>query len=178
MFYSRRELCLYGMNMNSKPKIFDSMPPSDEFMDAVREGGGIRRQCEACGRECFEDDEGAGSWEEGELENLRKKAEKNPDQYVAMARVESGTMNGKEVVVNCPCNFLKKYEDFIWAHRHVIAKYIAVRAKQRAEKAYHDEAEAEFLEENAEFLQEEEMCEDMNKDMDEERKKEIAEAMQ
>lgn len=138
--------------MNSKPKIFDSTPPSDEFMDAVRYGSGIVRECEACGRICFEDDESAGSWEEGELERLRENAVKDPDKYLAMDRVESGRMNGKEVVVNCPCNFLKKYEDFIWAYRHVIAKYIAVRAKQQAEEAYHDEAEAEFLEENVEQI--------------------------
>jgi hypothetical protein len=140
---------------NKKLPVFSYEPASDDFMDAVRRGGGIVRECEACGRTCFEDDEHAGDWENGELERLRDNALKEPDRYVAMSRVESGYLGGKEVVVNCPCNFLKKYEDFIWGHRHIIATYIAKRAKEKAEAALEDEAQAEFLQENVSLVDKE-----------------------
>jgi len=121
--------------------------PSDEFMDAVRSGSSIRRVCSLCGRTCFEDDPTAGDWEKDELEELRENAEKYPDKYVALPRVETGVIDGKDVVVNCPCNNLRKYEDWIWAHRHIIARYIAKIAQHKAEEAYSDEAEAEALHE-------------------------------
>lgn len=166
-------------------EIFSTEPPSDDFMDAVRDGGGIRRTCEACGRECFEDDESAGDWETGELEGLRKRAEERPNECVAMDRVEAGSIGGKDIVVNCPCNFLRKYEDFIWSHRHIAAKYIAKRAKQRAEAACEDEAEAEFMAENVEQMDkavdesgDEVKKEEVDENMDAETLKAIASAAQ
>jgi hypothetical protein len=124
-------------------------------MDSVRTGSGLVRDCEACGRTCFDDDEYAGDWEKNELETLRDNALKEPDRYIAMCRVESGCLGGKEVVVNCPCNYLKKYEDFIWSHRRIIARYVAKRAKDRAEVAFEDEAQAEFLQENVNLMNKE-----------------------
>jgi hypothetical protein len=109
---------------------------------------------------------------------LREKAKENPNQYVAMNRPEIGRMGGKDIVVNCPCNYLKKYEDFIWGHRGVIARYISKRAKQQAEAAYEDEAQAEFLKENVERMDDKIICEDeVSEGMDEDTKKEIARAM-
>ena len=70
--------------------------------------------------------------------------------YIAMDRVETGSIDGKEFIVNCPCNGLRPYEDGIWKHRHIIAKYVAARTKKIAEEAYSDEAEAEALQEGIE----------------------------
>jgi hypothetical protein len=122
--------------------------PSDDFMDAVRDGSTLVSTCELCGRECFEDNEHAGDWEPSELETLRKGAKEQPDKYIPMGRVEIGNIAGKHVVVNCPCGKLKSYEDFFWSHRHMIARYISARAKARAEEAVSDEQEAEELQDD------------------------------
>jgi hypothetical protein len=122
--------------------------PSDEFMGALRHGSSIRATCDLCGRVCFEDDETAGDWNDGELEGLRRLAVAEPEKYVALDRVWTGFICGKEAVVNCPCGKLKPYEDFIWSHRHIIARYISARAKAIAEKAVADEQEAEELQDD------------------------------
>jgi hypothetical protein len=119
---------------------------SKEFRDAVRVGSTIRATCGLCGRECFEDSKTAGTWEEGELEELRQKAHDYPDKFIAMEYVETGVIDGKEVVVNCPCNMLHHSEEWIWKHRHIIARYLAAITKKKAEEAYTEEAEAEELE--------------------------------
>jgi len=127
-------------------------PPSEDFVAVVATGGGIVADCELCGRTLFEDDELAGDWEDGELERLRERAEKDPDKCIGFAdqSVSTGYIGGKYVVTNCPCNGLRHYEDFIWSHRRLIADYIERRAKRIAEAAYDDEARAEFLKENVE----------------------------
>jgi hypothetical protein len=33
-------------------------------------------------------------------------------------------------VLGCRCNQLKPYEDFIWEHRHIIEKYLRLKAKK------------------------------------------------
>jgi len=125
-------------------------PPSDDFMDAVTSGGSIVADCELCGRTVFEDDERAGDWELGELERLRENADKEPDKYVGFTdrSVGTGHIDGKQVVTNCLCNGLRRFENFIWSHRHIIADYVAKRARRIAESACHDEGQAEFLKEN------------------------------
>lgn len=135
-----------------KPRVFSDKPPSDDFMDAVRSGGSIVTDCEACGRVFFEDDESAGDWEDGELEKLRQNAKTNPDKYFAMDRVETADIDGKHIVVNCPCNYLTRLEQWIWSHRRIIATYISKRAQAAAERALEDEAESHFLEENVNLL--------------------------
>ena len=124
--------------------------PSDDFQDAVTGGGSIVADCGLCGRTVFEDDRHAGDWEEGELEGLRDKTEKEPDKYVGFGArsVGTGYINNIQVVTNCPCNGLRPYENFIWNHRRIISDYIAKRTKRIAEAAYDDEAQAEFLQEN------------------------------
>lgn len=124
--------------------------PSAAFIDAVTDTGTRVADCELCGRTIFENDEYAGGWEEGELEKLRKKAEENPDKYVGYTdrSVATGTINGQQVVTNCVCNELRRFEDWIWTHRHIIARYVERRTRETAERALRDEAEAEFLHES------------------------------
>jgi hypothetical protein len=119
--------------------------PSEDFVKVFRAGiGGIRAKCELCGRKFFEDSEIAGDWEDGELEKLRERAAID-DKVVAMDNVSLGRIDGKEFVMGCPClpQNLRKYEDFIWAHRRQFFEYVQARVKSLVEKILQDEADAE-----------------------------------
>ena len=39
-------------------------------------------------------------------------------------------IDGKTFVVDCPCNGLRKYEDWIWFNRNPIRNYLKVRIEQ------------------------------------------------
>lgn len=101
--------------------------PTDEFMRAVCNGGSPVTQCELCGRLNFvgharpEDD-----YPESEVQDYIAKAEDFPDKYHAhddSDYISHGAFDGKELVWGCPCNLASRYEQFLWAHRHVIADY-------------------------------------------------------
>lgn len=106
---------------------------SDEFADAVCDSGSIVIDCELCGRTHFNDE--TGSFEEGEYEELCKNAEKEPDKYVQYRdeSVHWGRIDGRQAVIDCPCDGLEKYEKFIWNNRYVIAKYLKARAVREKE---------------------------------------------
>lgn len=127
----------------SKLPVFAAEAPSDTFTQELVSGGGIVADCEFCGRTFFEDETTAGSWEPGELEALEKKAIEEPDRYIAMDGVSHGRINGKQAVIGCPCNALRKYEDFIWSNRKFIMSYLSQRVKDIVEEALKDEASAE-----------------------------------
>lgn len=117
--------------------------PSEMMEDAFRDGVGTSdATCELCGRHVFGGD-GTLGYEDGELESLRKKAEKEPDKYheVSCDGVSLGTIDGKQIVLGCPCNLLRRYEDWIWNHRCKIVKYIKARTLARLNNAK-EEADA------------------------------------
>lgn len=121
--------------------------PSQEFKNAVRTGSSIRAICGLCNRTYFQDDP-TEDWEPGELQSLRESARTNPNNYIAVTEsVHVGDIEGKEVVINCACGGLRKYEDWIWKHRNIIAGYVAAFAKKKAEEAFLDETQAEALQE-------------------------------
>jgi len=39
-------------------------------------------------------------------------------------------IDGKQAVYGCSCNEARKYEDFIWNHRHIIADYLEARVSK------------------------------------------------
>ena len=110
--------------------------PSDEFMEAVCNAGSISVDCELCGRTHFTTLE-ASSFEEGELEDLIKKHEKDPDKYIMSdcSSISFGYLDEKQVVFDCPCNIASKYEKLFWNHRHIIRDYLTAKAKKIMENA-------------------------------------------
>lgn len=115
-------------------------PPSEHMERAVQRAGSISITCELCKREHFASGS-PGYFEEGELEKLQAKAEKDPDKYVedhSSDDVPWGHIDGKQAVIGCPCNGLRRYEDFIWHNRDVIARYLVNRAKENLEDAQRD----------------------------------------
>lgn len=115
-------------------------PPSETIEHVVRSAGSLVIDCELCGRTHFATLE-EGRFDDGELEDLRAKAKKEPAKYVEDPGYDSiiwGKIGGKQAVIGCPCNGLRPLEDFIWGSRHVILKYLETRATERLEQAQED----------------------------------------
>lgn len=112
-------------------------PPSEMFQDIVCDSGSSSMDCELCGRTHF--CTGGGSFEDdAEIEKYRKYAEQKPEQYCEDSDSDGlsfGTINGMQVVYGCPCNKLRKYEDFIWEDRERIIKYIRRRTEKELESS-------------------------------------------
>lgn len=113
-------------------------PASEEFLDAISSGhGALRATCEFCGREYFASN---GDYDEGELEKLNALAEKHPEKYINTGEDWQSlcSIGGRDYVYGCPCNAPRQYEDFIWAHRWPIAKYLKTRSKNQLKDQIHD----------------------------------------
>lgn len=108
---------------------------SDIFIQAFHSGGGgCLRTCE-CGRTHF-DTYNTWDWDDGELEELEKKAIENPDKYVESDGSASCIeIDGREIVIGCCCDFARKYEAFIKNNAEQIADYLRLYAAQLRERA-------------------------------------------
>lgn len=118
---------------------FGKEAPTEWMEHAFISSGGLSRECH-CGRVHFDDNEESGDWDKGELEGLREKATKEPEKYIGGTGVTDATVNGQHYVIGCPCNGLRRYEDFLWDHRRHIAEYLAERAKDQKRAADLDHA--------------------------------------
>jgi hypothetical protein len=113
---------------------------SEDFERAFSSGcGGCRRTCH-CGREYYDfENEGYG-WEEGELEELNKRADEEPGKVRGLP-YSVGTMivDGSEFVMGCDecAERLTRYERFIWNHRRQIIEYL----KRKCERIVKNEGE-------------------------------------
>lgn len=114
--------------------------PSEEFKRAVGTEGSIVIDCELCGRTHFATHATEGYFDDGELAGLLKKQESDPIRFMSwdFSSVSYGHINGKQAVVDCPCNILANYERFIWQHRDLIAAFITAKAKNRSIEAEKD----------------------------------------
>ena len=123
-------------------------PPSEMFMDLVCHHGSIRISCELCGREHFACGSKVIDYEDGELEGLQAKADREPDKYVAHHDADSiswGDLDGKRVVWGCVCHRARRFEDFIWSHRDLIIAYLKARMKEDLSHAQEDAKHLEGL---------------------------------
>ncbi len=110
-------------------KVFSKRQPSDTIKELVPESGSLVVDCQQCGRIHYYDD--SPDMEPGELDDLERKRAVNPDKYICHSDgyVSWGTVDGKQTVINCPCHFLRAFEDTIWAHRELISAYLMARAQ-------------------------------------------------
>ena len=113
--------------------------PSEDFLEAFREGtSGMVVQCDFCGRTYFATDD-SGDYEEGELEDLRARAEKEPDKYVEVGYfTERISVEGKIYALGCKCHLVRRHEDWIWRHRRGILSYIKAKSERRLKAAKED----------------------------------------
>jgi len=112
-------------------------PPTELFADMVCTGGGCVADCELCGRVHFDDCNSGYDWEDGELEGLRDKAEKDPAKYIRHTDtgVASGWIGGRQVVWGCQCNKLSQ----------LIARDLTALAKMKVEQAERLVEETRYL---------------------------------
>jgi hypothetical protein len=107
-------------------------PPSEAFEEAFSDHcGTVSATCELCGRTLFSSDlKSCG--DDGEWEDCMKGMEKEPDKFILVDydSVSLGTIGGRQVILGCPCNGLRPYEDFIWEHRKQIANYMERRLEE------------------------------------------------
>lgn len=108
--------------------------PSELFMGLICNGGTPAATCQLCGREHF--DLNGEFMEEGELDSYLKKQEAKPEKYIGHdGGICIGEIDNQQVVWDCPCNRCRRFEDFIWGHRHIIASYLRQRAELQMEAA-------------------------------------------
>lgn len=75
------------------------------------------------------------------MEELVKKSKTEPNKYVQVDddTVIWGYLDGKQTPIECPCNHARKFEDWIWNHRHIIAPYFRERlAIMKMDLAYEE----------------------------------------
>lgn len=111
--------------------------PSIEFKQALIHTSSCSILCELCGREHFcNDDKQAGEYSDKDWQKLLDDAERDPDKYQYHDDyIEWGSIDGKQVVVDCPCNRSTRYERWIISHRRIISDFLKARAKRLMEEA-------------------------------------------
>lgn len=111
---------------------------SREFYSAFCHSGSLVITCNYCDRTYFGR---GGDYEDGELEELQAKAEKEPDKYREREDFTSYfNFNGRQCVFDCPCGASERIEALIWNNRHDIAEYLNARAKLELADATRDKA--------------------------------------
>lgn len=114
------------------------MKASNEFMDAVCDGGTPVSTCGFCGVVTFSN---GCDMDEDELELLLEKMRNRPATYRqdgANDSIAVGQISGINVVYGCPCDGAYKYEQFIWEHREIIMRYLRARIAKEAANANRD----------------------------------------
>jgi hypothetical protein len=107
--------------------------PSKMFLRSLEGVGSSSIYCN-CGRMHYAPNNLSNS----DVDCALAEQKKNPDGIVINIEDDFITckeLDGKTFVEDCPCNGLRKYEDWIWGNRDVIREYYQFRVKQEAEWA-------------------------------------------
>lgn len=117
------------------PKDTDTKP-SEMFVNALS-GFGVGspdKECEWCGRvhlcvhsKDMNDWDYAGETWEQCCERRHKEEPDNIILHYNCDSVSAHEMNGIMFVIDCPCNGLYRYEQFIWNHKDTIRNYLKDR---------------------------------------------------
>ena len=110
--------------------------PSEFFIDALNGGGSSSVYC-ACGRQHYAPENLLASSDEDDyksmLEDVTEEKRKDPDGVVIHTDTDfvyAKDIDNRTFVVDCPCNGLRKYEDWIWNNKDVIRDYLKDRIEQ------------------------------------------------
>ena len=127
-------------DMSKPPEVFYEKAPSEEFYCAVESfycRGSSWGYCDKCGRSFINLDRD-WDFEEGEEEEFEENANKYPGWFIYCdysIPICDGLFGVGSAVVNCPCNWMKPYEDLFWRWRELIANYFENRAKEQVKDA-------------------------------------------
>ena len=112
--------------------------PSRMFVDALRGGGASSVYC-MCGRQHYAPENLLDSEDETDYPNMladvMAEQEKDPDGVIIHRDTDfvyAKDIGDRTYVVDCPCNGLRKYEEFIWENRDSIRTYLKARVEQEA----------------------------------------------
>ncbi len=107
----------------------------DFFIEEFCNSSTIATDCNQCKRVHF-GSTADGDFEEGEVENLLKQAEENPDRYIdhGSDRIHVGWVAGG-FVIGCPCKFDKRIARLFWNARHGILNFITRVSEEVMEDA-------------------------------------------
>lgn len=121
--------------------------PSKMFVNSLNSGGGSSSIHCSCGRQHYAPSNLYDSDDEDDytamLNVALEEKKKDPDGIIINYEddfVYAKDIDGKTFVVDCPCNGLRKYEDWMWANREAFRDYLKVRIENEAKWA-----EAELL---------------------------------
>ncbi len=120
----------------------------EEVVGNISGGGSLVIDC-SCGRTHFASRPGGGDWEEGELEDLRRKAKEKPDSYIedpTYDYISWKCINNRPLIPGCPCQWEKKYADFIIGHRELIVLFLKACNEERKRAIPNMDAEIAALE--------------------------------
>jgi hypothetical protein len=68
------------------------------------------------------------------VEEMRQLFKTEPDKWIeADEWIETARIDGRTLVVGCPCNILGRYEQFVWRYRQEILAYLGARCADRLE---------------------------------------------
>lgn len=111
---------------------------TDDFEEHFVDIGSYQIEC-VCGRVHF-GEPGSWDWEEGEYQELQRRAQVNPDAVVYHPGVDtivSMTLpNHAPAVIGCPCNAAVNFEDWVWNNPQRIMRYLRDRATEEASGGY------------------------------------------
>ena len=139
-------------DMKKPPQVFYKSAPSEEFYQAVEEffcHGSCRGWCDKCGRS-FMDSSSRYDLEEGEEEEFDENAKKYPGWFLyydySVPICDNFLGNGYGVV-DCPCNWMKPYEDAFWIYRSLIANYLKKRVAKQVKETNRNQEIADSINE-------------------------------
>ncbi len=107
-------------------KILSEDAPSIQFEEAFVGAAAQIIFCQLCGRTHY----GEEYQEEDPDGKLLEDVDEKDLVCHDSTSVGHGVIDGKQFVEDCPCNGLRKYEDFIWGHRYQIVDYYKARLKE------------------------------------------------
>lgn len=116
--------------------ILSDTEASDFFINALTGGGNNEVECNCGHLHLCPDNSYIDDLEEDDVDTWKEYCEeekaKNPDKTTLHYGYDTVTykeIDGKQFVTVCECNGLKRYEDWIWAHRYAIRYYFESRIK-------------------------------------------------
>lgn len=112
--------------------------PSKMFVRSLEGGGSSQADCH-CGRRHYAPGNLRNSCEDDDEQNMinicLEEQKADPDGIIIEYEddfIYYKELSGSLFVVDCPCNGLRRYEDFIWNNRNPIRDYYKDRVVQEA----------------------------------------------
>lgn len=118
----------------SKYKTNPGLKPSELFLNSLEGGGSHQMNCGFCGRQHYCPDSNSIYEDDVEEYNRNALAEQAEDPEGTILHLDDDyvfakDINGMAIVIDCPCNGLAIYENFIWKDRNLIRHYLGNRVK-------------------------------------------------